>query len=104
MRRQAERLTEETGVDAVLTVEGPLPALPMAAEVVLLRGAQEALANIRKHSRATKVSLRLSAVDGSVRLSMIDDGRGFRHRGGGVRGRGRRAEPGQAAFRTARPP
>jgi signal transduction histidine kinase len=77
LRRQAERLTEETGIDATLIVDGSLTALPMAAEVVLLRGAQEALSNIRKHSRATKVSLRLSTVDDVVRLSVTDDGSGF---------------------------
>ncbi|WP_414941673.1 sensor histidine kinase [Amycolatopsis sp. cmx-11-51] len=77
LRRQVERLTEEAGIEAAIEVEGPLPALPMATEVVLLRGAQEALSNIRKHSRATRVSLRLSVVDGKVRLGVTDDGTGF---------------------------
>jgi len=77
LRRQAERLTEEAGIAATVEVDGPLPALPMATEVVLLRGAQEALSNIRKHSRATRVSLRLSVVDGRVRLGVTDDGTGF---------------------------
>ncbi|WP_181771973.1 sensor histidine kinase [Amycolatopsis pittospori] len=77
LRRQAERLREETGIATTFEVDGPLPALPMATEVVLLRGAQEALSNIRKHSHATEVSLRLSVVDGRVRLSVTDDGTGF---------------------------
>ncbi|WP_410655568.1 sensor histidine kinase [Amycolatopsis sp. lyj-112] len=77
LRRQAERLDEEAGIATTFEVAGPLPALPMAAEVVLLRGAQEALSNIRKHSHATRVSLRLSVEDGHVRLSVIDDGAGF---------------------------
>ncbi|RSM67169.1 sensor histidine kinase [Amycolatopsis sp. WAC 01376] len=77
LRRLVERLTEETGIEASIEVGGPLPALPMATEVVLLRGAQEALSNIRKHSRAAVVSLRLSVVDGRVRLRVTDDGAGF---------------------------
>lgn len=77
LRRQAERLVEEAGIATTFEVAGPLPALPMAAEVVLLRGAQEALSNIRKHSRATRVSLRLSVKDDRVRLSVTDDGSGF---------------------------
>ncbi|MBB5853182.1 sensor histidine kinase [Amycolatopsis umgeniensis] len=77
LRRQAERLTEEAGIEASIEIDGPLPALPMATEVVLLRGAQEALSNIRKHSRATRVSLSLSVVDGRVRLGVTDDGAGF---------------------------
>ncbi|MFC3454723.1 sensor histidine kinase [Amycolatopsis speibonae] len=77
LRRQVERLTEEAGIETSIEIDGPLPALPMAAEVVLLRGAQEALSNIRKHSRATRVSLRLSVVDGRARLGVTDDGAGF---------------------------
>ncbi len=77
LRRQVERLVEEAGIATTFEVAGPLPALPMATEVVLLRGAQEAMSNIRKHSRATRVSIRLSTVDAKVRLSVIDDGAGF---------------------------
>ncbi|HET6290369.1 MAG TPA: sensor histidine kinase [Amycolatopsis sp.] len=77
LHRQVERLTEETGIEASIEVDGPLPALPMATEVVLLRGAQEAMSNIRKHSRATAVSLRMSHADGRVRLRVTDDGAGF---------------------------
>ncbi|KZB87294.1 sensor histidine kinase [Amycolatopsis regifaucium] len=77
LRRQVERLTEEAGIEAAIAIKGPLPSLPMATEVVVLRGAQEALSNIRKHSRATRVSLRLSAMDGGVRLGVTDDGIGF---------------------------
>ncbi len=77
LRRQVERLTEEAGIEAAIDIDGPLPALPMATEVVLLRGAQEALSNIRKHSRATRVFLRLSVVEGRVRLGVTDDGAGF---------------------------
>lgn len=77
LRRQVERLTEETGIEASFDAGGPLPALPMATEVVLLRGAQEALSNIRKHSRATSATLRLSTMDGQVRLTVTDDGTGF---------------------------
>ncbi|MBE1576491.1 sensor histidine kinase [Amycolatopsis roodepoortensis] len=77
LRRQVERLTEESGIEASVDVDGPLPALPMATEVVLLRGAQEALSNIRKHSRATSAALSLSTVDGRVRLAVTDDGSGF---------------------------
>ncbi|UUV28872.1 sensor histidine kinase [Amycolatopsis roodepoortensis] len=77
LRRQVERLTEETGIETSIEVGGPLPALPMATEVVLLRGAQEALSNIRKHSRATSAALRLSTMDGRVQLAVADDGSGF---------------------------
>ncbi|SEP28176.1 sensor histidine kinase [Amycolatopsis saalfeldensis] len=77
LRRQASRLTDETELIVECDVDSPLPSLKTAAEVVLLRGAQEALTNVRKHARATAVLIRLSAVDAGVRLLVRDDGAGF---------------------------
>ncbi|MFE0023087.1 sensor histidine kinase [Amycolatopsis sp. NPDC059021] len=77
LRRQVERLADETGVEASYEVDGSLPLLPMAAEVVLLRAAQEALTNVRKHAAASAVSVRVSVVDDSVRLLVRDNGVGF---------------------------
>jgi signal transduction histidine kinase len=77
LRRQASRLTEETTLAVEYEVDGPLPTLGTAAEVVLLRGAQEALTNVRKHAAATSVLVRLSVVDSGVRLLVRDDGTGF---------------------------
>ncbi len=96
VRRQANRLAEETPMVVEYEVDGPLPKLAMAAEVVLLRGTQEALNNIRKHASATGVSIRLSVVDDVVRLRVHDDGVGFDPGGGctgfGLRGMRSRAE------------
>jgi signal transduction histidine kinase len=77
VRRQAERLREEAAITVTYEVEGPLPPLGTPTEVVLLRGAQEALANVRKHAEASTVTVRLSVVDTLVRLSVSDDGTGF---------------------------
>ncbi len=95
VRRQADRLAEETGVPVEYEVDAALPPIGMAGEVVLLRGAQEALNNVRRHAAASAVSVRLSAVDGSVRLSVRDDGAGFdpdNATGFGLRGMRSRAE------------
>ncbi|HST65392.1 MAG TPA: ATP-binding protein, partial [Mycobacteriales bacterium] len=46
-------------------------------EVVLLRAAQEALANVRKHAGACSVSVTLTFAPGSVVLVVADDGIGF---------------------------
>jgi signal transduction histidine kinase len=95
LRRQADRLADETGVPVEYEVDDALPAIGMAAEVVLLRGAQEALNNVRRHAAASAVSVRLSVVDGSVRLSVRDDGAGFdpdHATGFGLRGMRSRAE------------
>ncbi|OXM65502.1 sensor histidine kinase [Amycolatopsis vastitatis] len=95
VRRQADRLADETGLTVRYEVDGPLPALGMPGEVVLLPGAQEALNNVRRHANASAVSVRLSVVDCSVRLSVRDDGTGFdpdHVTGFGLRGMRSRAE------------
>jgi len=43
----------------------------------LVRIVQEALLNIRKHARASQVSLTFSVEDGQPRLMIADDGQGF---------------------------
>ncbi len=75
LARLAERFTRETGTP--VTVQGDPGAIDRDQEVVLLRCAQEGLANVRKHSHATEVTLVLSATTGDVRLVVRDDGRGF---------------------------
>ena len=95
VRRQADRLADETGVSVEYEVDGALPAIGMAGEVVLLRGAQEALNNVRRHAAASSVSVRLSVVDDAVRLAVRDDGTGFDPdgvSGFGLRGMRSRAE------------
>ncbi|MFD8496502.1 sensor histidine kinase [Amycolatopsis sp. NPDC059657] len=95
IRRQAERLGEESAL-RVNCVISSLPPLGTAAEVVVLRAAQEALTNIVKHARASTVELRLAASDGVVRLMVTDDGTGFATGeppdGFGLRGMRARAE------------
>jgi signal transduction histidine kinase len=71
--RLVERFGTETGVPARLTVAGEPRALPANTEVVLLRAAQEALANVRKHAGASRVEVSLA---GAV-LTVVDDGGGF---------------------------
>jgi two-component system, NarL family, sensor histidine kinase UhpB len=51
--------------------------LPPDVELVLYRVAQEALANVAKHSRACRVQVRLTHDADTLRLLVEDDGRGF---------------------------
>jgi signal transduction histidine kinase len=77
VRRQAARFTEETGTAATVRVTGSERALPTAVEVVLLRAAQEALTNVRRHASAQEAAVLLAYAPSSVRLVVRDDGRGF---------------------------
>ncbi|MGW2425660.1 sensor histidine kinase [Streptomyces sp. NPDC001709] len=89
------RLGAELGITAEARISGtPLP-LDAAVQVVLLRCAQEALANVRKHAQASRVEVRLSYHPTSVLLEITDDGRGFgaeQAQGFGLRGMRSRAE------------
>jgi signal transduction histidine kinase len=80
LRRQAERFRTETGVDVQVRLDLPdedVAALPAGQQVVLLRAAQEALANVRKHAGAEHVLITLGASAGDIRIEICDDGRGF---------------------------
>ncbi len=80
LRRQAERFRAETGVDVQVRLDLPdedVAALPAGQQVVLLRAAQEALANVRKHAAAEHVLITLGTSAGDVRIEICDDGRGF---------------------------
>jgi signal transduction histidine kinase len=92
--RQAERLGEEAGIVVDHRTTGEPTALPTSVEVVLLRAAQEAFHNVRKHSRASAVEVELAFEEESVRLSVRDDGQGLGDspEGFGLRGMRSRVE------------
>ena len=77
VRRQVTRFAEETGIPATCRLTGDARSLPTAVEVVLLRAAQEALTNVRRHAGAHEVAVLLAFAADGVRLTVRDDGRGF---------------------------
>jgi signal transduction histidine kinase len=77
IERLAARWSEESSVSATTDVTGTPRTLPTHAEATLLRATQEALANVRKHSRARNVAVTLSYMVDMVALDVRDDGVGF---------------------------
>ncbi len=76
--RQADRFAEETGVPATHAAAGSPRRLPAESEIVLLRAAQELLANAGRHAEARRVAVGLDYTDpAAVALTVTDDGRGF---------------------------
>ena len=71
----ADRFSAETGVTVI--VSGEAPDVDREAEVVLLRCAQEALANVRKHAHARQVRVSIDATDDGAGLTVTDDGVGI---------------------------
>jgi signal transduction histidine kinase len=77
LRRLAERWSEDTAVRAEVSVTGEERRLPQEIQVTVLRIAQEALSNIGKHARASRVTVTLSHMEDLVALDVQDDGDGF---------------------------
>jgi signal transduction histidine kinase len=73
----ADRWSTLHGIPVQVTTTGTGQPLSREAEFVLLRIAQEALANVAKHAGATRVGLTLSYLPSEVALDVRDDGRGF---------------------------
>ena len=65
------------GIDASIELRGPSGPLPPTIETTLIRVAQEALTNVRKHSRASQVLVTLEYQPDTVLLMVDDDGRGI---------------------------
>ena len=77
IQRQCDRLSDESGITVTLHTDSDFAQLGMATDVVLLRAAQEAFANIRRHARASCVVVHLSPSGRGVRLSVADNGIGL---------------------------
>jgi signal transduction histidine kinase len=75
--RLAERFGAETGLAVDVEAVGDFSGLAREQEVVVLRVAQEALTNVRRHARARQVTVRLVADDAGARVEVGDDGVGF---------------------------
>jgi signal transduction histidine kinase len=84
LRRLGERFARETGV--AVETDAPSDRFERAPEVVLLRSAQEGLANIRKHAGAGRAELVLTVDDGWAELRISDDGVGIADPGGALLG------------------
>jgi len=77
LAESVDKFRRETGISASFVSDLREISLPPRICTELARIAQEALVNVRKHSGAANVILRLSLENGAGRLVVDDDGRGF---------------------------
>jgi signal transduction histidine kinase len=76
-----ERFRRDTGISARCVVTAGGVALPPKRALEIVRIAQEALANVRRHAGAQNVLVSLTGSDGEYRLVVEDDGCGFEFEG-----------------------
>lgn len=82
IERFVEDYADRFGIRAVVERGEAVPTLPPKARAEVLRIVQEALNNVRKHADATTVRIRLDGVPDGLRVSIVDNGRGFDPRSG----------------------
>lgn len=72
-----KKLEAEEKIKTSMQVEGLEKKLPPMIETAIYRIVQEALTNVRKHSKATKVRLKIRTEEGKLYLDISDNGTGF---------------------------
>jgi signal transduction histidine kinase len=77
VERYAEDFGDRFALDVRFESSGEPPELPARVQAEVLRIVQEALNNVRKHADATVVRVNAAAGDGSLRINVMDNGRGF---------------------------
>jgi signal transduction histidine kinase len=88
VERLAETFRDQTGLRVDLESNLGEDRLPSEVETVLYRIVQEALTNVVKHARASRVSILLTSKDSSVAAVVEDDGLGFEPQESGESGLG----------------
>ena len=72
-----EKFEVQTGITTEFAREGSSAPLEPGDEVQVMHIVQEALSNIRKHARASRVQVKLRRSRRAVEVEVADDGRGF---------------------------
>jgi len=83
-------ISRRFGVEVDLRIEGNVDNLADTPQTCVYRVVQEALTNCVRHAKASSIAVDITAVEGSLAISVADDGMGFddgQRRGGlGLRG------------------
>jgi signal transduction histidine kinase/ligand-binding sensor domain-containing protein len=77
---QIRRMVEQAnghGIEASFSIYGAYRAMPLGTEREILRVAQEAIHNVKKHAGAQNLTVQLEYSPAEVALEVRDNGRGF---------------------------
>ena len=80
LRWYVTRYTVRSGIAAEVIGDSAMGTLPHEVETACFRITQEALANIARHSRATKATVQIERRNGQLHLAVHDNGIGFNSR------------------------
>jgi len=74
-----EKLHVKHGIDVFFEDDGSVKPLEDDVRVLLFRNIRELLINIIKHAKADKVRVRIGRINGSIEVTVEDNGIGFDH-------------------------
>jgi len=77
LHREVEAFAARTSIEASIEVRGDPESLSSSQRVALFRAIQESLSNVREHSGATEVDVRLQVRRNTVDVRVTDNGQGF---------------------------
>jgi signal transduction histidine kinase len=77
LHREVDSFTERTGIEARLEIRGDPESLTSAQRIAVYRAIQESLSNVREHSGASTVEIRVRMRRASIEVRITDDGHGF---------------------------
>ena len=77
LRSSTREFGKNNDLQVQFDVSKAFPQLSPVAELQLLRIAQEALTNVRRHASATKVTVKLENTTEAVEMTVRDNGQGF---------------------------
>jgi signal transduction histidine kinase len=77
LHREVDAFAERTGIDARIEIRGDPESLTSAQRIAVYRAIQESLSNVREHSGASTVEVRLRMRRSSIEVRVVDDGHGF---------------------------
>jgi signal transduction histidine kinase len=77
LHREVDNFADRLGIEASLEIRGDPDSLSSAQRITVFRAIQEALANVREHSGASSVAVKLRARRSAIEVQITDDGTGF---------------------------
>lgn len=77
IRQEVAKFSQSSNVEAKVDVTGEIHDLHQEQETTLLRVCQEALTNVRKHAKASEITVNLNYDKSAVTLAVSDNGKGF---------------------------